>query len=139
MPAQDPTNPTGEDGRVSRVLHQITEDMKTIGRDEIELARLEIQRAARTAAIDAAAAMLGGLVALIGLGLLCMVVVVALASVIPPLWVRLLIMAVVYLVLGSAVAGMFARRFKRDAVPDLSRPAEQAAHTIHDVKAGLQG
>jgi len=139
MPARDPTRPTGEDGRISQVLHQITDDMKTIGRGEIELARLEIQRAARAAAIDAAAVVLGGIVALIGLGLLCVVVVVALAPVIPPLWLRLLIMAVVYLALGGIVAGMFAKRLKRDAVPDLSRPAEQAEHTIHDIKAGLRG
>lgn len=139
MPARDPTTPAGEDGGVRRVLHQITDDIKTISRDEIELTRLEIQRAARTAAIDAAALMLGGVVALIGLGLLCVVVVVALAPVIPPLWLRLLIMAVVYLVLGGTVAAMFGRRFKRDAVPDLSRPKDQAKHTIHDIKAGLQG
>jgi uncharacterized membrane protein YqjE len=139
MPAQDPTQPTAEDGRVGRVLHQIAEDVKTIGADEIELAKLEVQRAARTAAIDAAAAMLGGTVALIGLGLLCLVVVVALAPIIPPLWLRLLIMAVIYLVVGGLVAAVFAKRIKRDAVPDLSRPAQQARNTIQDIKAGLQG
>lgn len=139
MPARDPTKPAGEDGGVSRVLHQITDDIKTIGRDEIELTRLEIQRTARTAAIDAAILVLGGIVALIGLGLLCVVVVVALAPVIPPLWLRLLIMAVVYLVLGGAVAAMFGKRLKRDAVPDLSRPRDQAKQTIHDIKSGLGG
>lgn len=140
MPARDSTLPAGEDdGRVSRILQQITHDVKTIGRDEIELAKLEIQSAARASAIDAAAIVLGGIVALIGLGLLCVVVVVALAPVIPPLWLRLLIMAVVYLIIGGVVAGMFARRIKRHAVPDLSLPAREAKRTIEDIKAGLQG
>lgn len=141
MPARDVTHPAGEDDdrRVSRILKQITDDVKTIGRDEVELAKIEIQSAARASAIDAAAIVLGGVVALIGLGLLCVVVVVALAPVIPPLWLRLLIMAAVYLVIGGAVAGIFARRIKRHAVPDLSRPAEEAKHTFHDVKASLGG
>ena len=105
---------------MGELLHRISDDVKTIARDEVELARHELERTAKVAAADAAVILLGGIVALIGLGLLCVVAVVALEPLIDPLWLRLLIMAVVYMAAGGTVAGAFAKRLKRDATPDLT-------------------
>jgi hypothetical protein len=123
---------------VGALLHRVSDDLKTIARDELELARNEIQRTSREAAVDAAVALVGGFVALIGLGLLCMVAVVALEPVIPPLWLRLLIMAVVYLGIGSIVAGVFAKRMRSEAVPDTRPIKVHADRTVQSVKHGLQ-
>jgi hypothetical protein len=79
----------------------------------------------------------GGFVGLIGLGILCMVAVVALAPVIPALWLRLLIMAVVYLIAGGAVAAGFASRIRKDAAPDLTIPKVEAKLAVQNIKDGL--
>jgi hypothetical protein len=124
-------------GRIGELLQQITDDLKTIARDEVELVKLELAHTARATAADAAFVLLGGIVALIGLGLLCVVAVAALEPVIPPLWLRMLIMAVVYLAIGGGVAGVFGRRLRRDAAPDLEAPAGHAKRTVDSVREGL--
>ena len=125
-----------EDG-IRELLQRITHDLKTIARDEVDLVRLEIAKTAKAAAADAAFILLGGIVALIGLGLLCGVAVVALEAAIPALWLRMLIMAVVYLALGGGVAAVFAKRLKRDAIPDLDAPVGHTKRTIESVREGL--
>lgn len=125
-------------GRVGELLHRISDDMKTIARDEVELVRTEVERTTRAAATDAAVVLLGGIVALIGLGLLCLVAVVALAPVIPPLWLRLLLMSIVYLVVGGGVAAGFARRLGHER-PDLALPSREARETMDAIRSGLRG
>ena len=78
--------------------------------------------------------MLGGIVALIGLGMLCAAVVAALEPVIPSLALRLLIMAAVYIVVGGVVAGVFAKRLKKDIVPDTTIAGYEAKRTVAGVK-----
>jgi hypothetical protein len=119
---------------VGEIIHRVTDDVKTIAKDEVELARLELERSARTAVTEAGGAMLGGFVALIGLGLLCVSAVDALEPAVPPLWLRLLLMAGVYLVVGALVAGVFARRLKRQAPPDMSRVVDHAKQTVDTVR-----
>lgn len=119
------------------LLHRIAGDVKTIARDEAELAGHELAHSAKQAAGDAVGAVLGGVVALIGLGLLCIAAVAALAPVIGSLAVRLLVMAIVYLGVGGAFAGAFAARLRRDAVPDLSLAIGEARQTVHDARHGL--
>jgi hypothetical protein len=124
-------------GHVGELLHRITDDVKTIARDEIDLAKSEIARHAKLAAAEAALVVLGGIVALIGFAMLCTAVVVALAPWIPSLAVRLIIMAAVYIVVGGVVAGGFAKRLTSDIKPDLSVAAYEAKHTVSSVKESL--
>ena len=131
--------PEASNGRIGELLHRITDDVKTIAKNEVDLARLEFERTARSVAADAAIILLGGFVALIGLGLLCTVAVVALAPVIPPLWLRLLIMAIAYLAVGGGVAGVFAKRLSHDVKPDLELPRREAAQTVDAIRNGLRG
>ena len=122
---------------VGELIHRITDDVKMIAKDEIELAMGELTHTAKTAAAESAVIVLGGIVALIGFGMLCVTAVVALAGVIPPLWARLLIMAIVYLVAGGALAGIFAKKLTHDIKPDLTVPAYEAKRTIAGVKDTL--
>lgn len=124
-------------GRVGELLHRITDDVKTIAHDEIELVRTELSHTARVAAVDAAVILLAGIVALIGIGLLCVSAVVALAPVISSLALRLLIMAGVYLIVGGAVAGGVGARLKRDMVPDLKVAGYEAKTTIAGAKEAV--
>lgn len=122
---------------LGEVVRRIGDDVKTIASDELQLAKLELSRGMKTAAADAAAIVLGGVVALIGFGMLCVTAVVALEPVIPPLWARMLVMAAIYLVAGGAVAGIFARKLKTDANPVKSDAVEEAKATVENIKRGL--
>lgn len=122
---------------VGDLLHRIGYDAKVIVRDELELAKGELAHAAKAAAVESAVIVLGGIVALIGFGMLCVTAVVALAGVIPALWARLLIMAVIYLVAGGALAGTFAKRLGKDIRPDMTVPSYEAKRTIAGVKDTL--
>ena len=132
------THSNGNGNGAAALLQRIADDVKTIARDEVELVAQELAHTARRAAGDAAVVVLGGLVALIGFGLLCVAAVVALEPLIDSLALRLVVMAVVYLAAGGAIAGILAGRLKRSAVPDLSLPLTEAKHTIEDVKNGLR-
>jgi cell division ATPase FtsA len=129
--------PQTENGRVGELVHRITDDVKLIARDELELVRDELKESARNAAIDAAVALLGGIVGLIGMGMLCATAVVALAPVIPALWLRLLIMSIVYLVSGGAVATAFGLKLKNDAVPNLGVAKYEGKRTLAGLKETL--
>ena len=133
------TQNTEGNGRVGELLHRITDDVKTIAHDEIELVKTELSHTARVAAVDAAVILLAGIVALIGVGMLCVTVVVALAPVISSLALRLLLMAVVYLIIGGAVAASVGARLKRDIMPDLKVASYEAKTTVANVKEAVSG
>lgn len=122
---------------IGDLLHRITDDVKTIAKDEMELAKGEIQSSAKVAAADAAVIVLGGIVALIGLMMLCGAAVAALEPVIHALSIRLLLMAIIYLVGGAIVAAIFAKRLKT-AKPDMTIANYEARRTVAGVKSSLQ-
>ena len=124
-------------GRIGDLLHRITDDIKVLAKDELELVKGEVQHTAKTAAMEAAVIVLGGIVALIGLGMLCAAAVAALEPVIPALSLRLLLMAAVYLVAGGIVAGTFAKKLGKDIKPDTTVAAYEAKRTIAGVKDTL--
>lgn len=113
---------------IGELLHRITDDVKTIASDEVELARVELSTNLRSVVIEAAIIALGAVVVLIGFGLLCTVAVVALEPLISSLAIRLLLMSVVYLVIGSVVAMMFARKLKRGAQQTVQSVTEPLTH-----------
>jgi hypothetical protein len=123
--------------RVGALLHRITDDLKILAKDELDLVKTEVQHSAKTAAFEGAVIVLGGIVALIGLGMLCAAAVAALAPVIPSLALRLLLMAAVYIVIGGVVAGSFAKRLSKDIKPDTTVASYEAKRTISGVKATL--
>jgi hypothetical protein len=133
----EPVESTESTGRVGDLLHRITDDVKVIAKNEVELAKTELGHTARVAAGEAAVVVLGGIVALIGFAMLCTAAVVALAPVIPSLALRLVLMAFIYLIGGGVVAGVFAKKLGHDAKPDLAVPAYEAKRTIAGAKETL--
>lgn len=107
------------------LIQDISDDLKLLARDELELARIELADGMKRPMADAGAIVLGGVLALIGLGLLCTTVVAALQPVIPALWLRMLIMSAVYFALGAALAGTFMKRLRRDTPAQLRHTAQQ--------------
>jgi hypothetical protein len=128
-----------DDGASTRdLIRRISDDLRTITRDEIELLRGEARRVARSAAADGAAVVFGGVVALIGLAILCLAAVAALAPVVPGLALRLVVMGVVYLGIGGSLAASFALRLRRRAVPDIAVPVREARATLEGAKATIE-
>lgn len=125
-------------GRAGQLVQRMSDDLKVIARDELALGRIELAQTMKHVAADAVATLLAGVVALIGLGLLCLCAVAALSPLIPALWLRLLLMALVYLGLGGSVAAVFAKRVKRDVEPTLPRAKSEAQRTIEAVREELR-
>lgn len=121
---------------VGGLLREIADDVKAIARDEVDLAKLELRRDLRAAALDAAMLILAGAIVLVGIAMLSTSAVVALAPVIPALWLRLVIMAVVYVVAGAIMGRAFVRRLGRDA-PDLTHTRVHLNRTIKTVREEL--
>jgi len=121
------------------LLKDISRDVQTIVHGEAELVGADLSAKARAAATAAAAAVLGAVVALVGLAMLCVAAVVALAPVIAPLWLRLVLMAIVYLVLGGGFAMLCGRRIAARGKPDLTIPKYELTSTIAGTKAALGG
>ncbi|HEX3478331.1 MAG TPA: phage holin family protein [Kofleriaceae bacterium] len=135
----NPSPAASGDGASTRdLIRRISEDVRTIARDEIELLRGEARRVARSAATDGAAVVFGGIVALIGLAILCLAAVPALSPVLPSLALRLVVMGVVYLGIGGSLAASFALRLRRNAVPDVAVPVHEARATLQGAKAALE-
>ncbi|MEO6776232.1 MAG: phage holin family protein [Kofleriaceae bacterium] len=126
---------THEPAQVGELLKHIGEDVKTIAVSELELARTQLGSYLEQTVMRAAAMILGAFVALVGFAMLCVVVVIALAPVIPALWLRLLIMAVIYIAIGGGAAYLFAK--KMATTPDLDNEVDEVAQTIDKVAAGI--
>jgi hypothetical protein len=120
------------------LLRNIGEDMKTIASDEIELTRNELTKNIKVAVTEIAIMVIGAIVALIGFGFLCVVTVVAIEPLIPSLALRLLIVAIFYLVGGGILAGEFAKRLRKDAAPDMEPVVREAKATVESIKEGLE-
>ena len=135
----NPSPAANGDGVSTRdLIRRISEDLRTITRDEVELLRGEARRVARAAAADGAAVLFGGIVAQIGLAFLCLAAVAALAPVLPSLALRLVLMGVIYLGIGGSLAASFAVRLRRRAVPDVAVPVREARATLQGAKAALE-
>ncbi|MEP6865362.1 MAG: phage holin family protein [Deltaproteobacteria bacterium] len=125
-----------EPAKVGELLKHIGEDVKTIAVSELELARTKLGSYLEQTVMKAAAMILGAFVALVGFAMLCVVVVVALEPVIPALWLRLLIMAVLYIGVGGGAAFLFAKNMATP--PDLENEVDEVGQTIDKVADGLQ-
>lgn len=129
----------GSGSKIGDLLHRITDDVKTIAKNEVELAKMEMSRTAQRIVIDTAFILFGAIVALIGIGLLSMVAVVALEGVIPALWLRLLIMSAIYIGVGVVIAMKFVKKIGGDVSPNLEMPVREAKQTVEAIKEGLRG
>src|SRR3569833_4221172 len=117
--------------KVGDLLKHIGDDVKTIAVSELELARTKLGSYLEQTVMKAAAMILGAFVALVGLAMLCVVVVVALAPEIPPLWLRQRIMAVIYLAVGGGATYLFAK--KMAALSVFVFVVDEVAQTIDKV------
>ena len=122
---------------LSALAKRVGEDLSQLAKDHVELARIELAASAKKVLTDGAAVLLGGVVALIGLAMLCATAVVAAAPLIPALWLRLLIGAILYMLIGGGLSYGFVRKIRGDA-SGLANTRLEARRTVHALKAQVQ-
>lgn len=133
---RDPSPPE-DAGEAGELMKRIGDGLKTIAEDEVKLAKIELLDELKKPLASAGAIVLGGVIAIVGLGLLAATAVVALEPIVPALWLRLVLTSAAYFACGYAIMRAYAKKFMRDAVPELPRATREAKRTVEAVKAEL--
>lgn len=129
---QQPLRTVVEDEPMTQLVKRISDDLTTIAKDVVALARIEITRDLKATLGDVAGIVLGGVVALIALGLLCSAFVVVLAPLIPSLAARMFVMAGLYALIGMIVARVYIKRLSSDSIgaPRAQREVKRTVETL---------
>ncbi|GAA5066919.1 phage holin family protein [Nocardia callitridis] len=120
---------------VSELVSDTTNQTSRLIRDEIQLARLDLQRKAKAIGLGAGLTGVGGLFAFFGLAVLVVAAVLGLAVVLPN-WAAALIVAAALLLVGGLLA-LFGGSKIRKSLPPVPREAVEGVKTdIASVKGG---
>lgn len=130
MSATGPGFETGDDLRerpLGELLRMLSQETTTLVKQELELAKAEVQQKGKQAGVGAGFLGGAGVAALLALGALTACIILALANVMPD-WLAALIVAALW----GAVAAFLGLR-GRDKVKDAAPPVpEQTAETIKE-------
>ncbi|MFH7324506.1 phage holin family protein [Aeromicrobium sp. HA] len=119
----------GGEASTGELISRLTDELKTLVRDEMRLAQIEVSSKAKRAGVGAGIIGAGGLIALYGLGALIAAIIAAL-SLAMDVWIAALIVAVVLFVIAGVAALMGKNR-----VQEAGAPVPQA--TVESVKADV--
>lgn len=123
---------------ITDLARRVGDDLSTLAKNHFELARIELASGARRALADGGAILLGGIVALIGLAMLCVTLVVAAAPLIAALWLRLFLGSLLYLAIGAALSFFFVRKLGGEETLKLKRTRSEAKATVAALKEHVQ-
>jgi hypothetical protein len=121
---------------VGQLLENIGHDMRTIASDELEMGRTALVDRFEAIILRIAVTLLAVIVGLVGFGMLCVTAVFALHGLIASLWLRMLIMSIVYIVVGGIAASIVSRRITRSD-GDIQHQIDEAHDTVNAIKRGL--
>ena len=111
----------------SELLKQLSDQTTTLVRQEIELAKLELQEKGKKAGIGAGMFGAAGVLGLYAVGALTATIILGLATFLPG-WVAALIVTVIY----AAIAGVLALRGKAQVKEATPPVPEQAVETTKE-------
>lgn len=115
------------------LLKQLAQDSATLVRQEVALAKAEMQHNLKAALRDAAMAAVGGVVAVLGLLVLLVAVIVGLSDALDEPWLGPLIVGILFLIVGGILAKKSLDKLKGDSLtPD------QTMETLKEDKQWLQ-
>jgi len=136
MAAHDtPRSPAlGEDPTLGALVHDMTQQMSTLVRDEMRLAQAEMTQKGKAAGVGVGLFGGAGVVALYGVGTLIATIILALALAVPA-WVSALIVTVVLF----AVAGVLALVGKKNVSKATPAKPEQALEGLKQDVAVAKG
>lgn len=127
----DIENPSAE-ASVGQLMTQLSEQTSRLVRDELLLAKTELQQTAKHAGVGAGLFSAAGVLALFGLGALITTAIIALGLVLP-LWVAALIVAGA-LFLAAGIAGLVGKQQAQQASPTPQRTVENVKRDVDEVK-----
>ena len=119
--------PDSDDTSVSDLVKQLTDQTKTLVKQEMRLAQVELQEKGKRLGIGAGMFGAGGLVAFFGAATLIAAIVLLISTALAP-WLSALIVAVVLL----AVAGLAALKGKKEIEKATPPAPEQAVDTVKE-------
>jgi membrane protein len=131
------TTQTNREFGLADLAKRVGDDFATLAKSHVELARTELSSGVKSTAIDAGAIVLGGIVALIGLAMLCTAAIAGAEPLIPALWLRLVLGAVLYMGLGAALIGVFVKRLRGEPL-NMKRTRTEVERTAHALKESVQ-
>jgi uncharacterized membrane protein YqjE len=122
-----------KDQPVGDLVKQLSEQMSTLVRRELQLAQLELQEKGKRAGIGAGLFGGAGAIALYGLGVLIAAAVLLLATAVEP-WLAALIVGVVLLAVAG-LAGLMGKKQVEQAVPPAPEQAIQSTkRDVNEIK-----
>lgn len=121
---------------VGQLVASIGQDMRTIATDELEMGRTALVERLEAIVLRIAVVLISVIVGLIGFAMLCVTVVFALHGLIAALWLRMLIMSVVYIAVGGVIARVASRHITRGD-GDIQHQIDEAHDTMNAVRKGL--
>jgi uncharacterized membrane protein YqjE len=136
MSASQETNQPelGSDPTLGALVHDMTQQMSTLVRDEMRLAQAEMTQKGKRAGVGIGMFGGAGLVALYGVGTLLATVILALALVLPA-WLAALIVTIVLF----AVAGVLALQGKKNVSQATPAKPEEAIEGLKEDVATVKG
>ncbi|GAA1829070.1 phage holin family protein [Pseudonocardia ailaonensis] len=132
MPTTDETHTTPatpEAPSTAQLVRQLTEQVRTLVTDEVELAKVEMAAKGKALGVGAGLAGAGTVVALGG-GLTLIAAAIAALALLPPVWAAALITGGVLLIAGGGLA-LAGKKQITDGVPPV--PHEAINSTKHDM------
>jgi hypothetical protein len=133
------TSSTAEQGSISDLVQQLTEQTTRLAQKEVELAKAELAVKGKRIGTGAGAFSAAGLLAMLALGALTAAAILGLASAVDG-WLAALIVAAVYLLIAGVLA-LFGRSKVQAATPPVPEQAlesvkEDARQTKQRAKEG---
>ncbi|HEY9472340.1 MAG TPA: phage holin family protein [Mycobacteriales bacterium] len=122
---RQPRTTETQDQPTAALLRQLAEQVSTLVRDEVELARAELRQKGRRAGAGAGALGIGGVLALYGGGVLVATVILAIDTVLPS-WLAALLVGLALLMVAGAAA-LAGRDQIRKATPPVPEQAVESA------------
>jgi uncharacterized membrane protein YqjE len=136
MVANSSHTPPARDASTGELVQQLSEQVSTLVRDELKMARVELARKGKFAGFGIGLYGASGLVALYAVACLLAAAIIAIAGEIRP-WLAALIVGLV-LVAVSAVAALMGRSRMRRATPPMPEQAVEGTKAdIEEVKEGM--
>jgi uncharacterized membrane protein YqjE len=126
-----------EDRPIGELVRDLSQQTSTLVRQELELARAELQQKGKIAGVGAGMFGAAGLLGFFAFAALTTAIIAALSLVFDEIWPAALIVAAVY----GAIAGVLALTGKnkvREATPPVERTPESVKQDIASVKAHAQ-
>lgn len=106
----------GGDPGLGDLFRQLAQDSATLVRQEVALAKAELQQNVKTAVRDATMAAVGGGLALVGALVLVLFLVLALGDALNEYWLGALIVGLVFLIAGGLLAMGSLKKLKNDGL-----------------------